>query len=101
MEYVAGGNMADHILKTILLKFGQFERRDGLVMDEDEALYFFTQVGAWAGGCARVCVLCCVFCVRVFCGCVCVGVCVCVFCVVCVCVCVVCVHVCVCACACA
>ena len=44
MEYVAGGNMADHILKTILLKFGQFDRRDGLVMDEDEALYFFTQV---------------------------------------------------------
>jgi hypothetical protein len=44
MEYVAGGNMADYILKSILLKFGQFDRRDGLVMDEDEALYFFKQV---------------------------------------------------------
>jgi hypothetical protein len=44
MEYVAGGNMADHILKSILLKFGDFDRRDGLVMDEDEALYFFKQV---------------------------------------------------------
>jgi hypothetical protein len=51
MEYVAGGNMADYILKSILLKFGQFDRRDGLVMDEDEALYFFKQVGGggWAG----------------------------------------------------
>jgi len=37
--------MADYILKSILLKFGQFDRRDGLVMDEDEALYFFKQVG--------------------------------------------------------
>ncbi|KIY96023.1 Serine/threonine-protein kinase SRK2C, partial [Monoraphidium neglectum] len=44
MEYVAGGNMADHILKSILLKFGDFDRRDGLVMDEDEALYFFKQI---------------------------------------------------------
>lgn len=44
MEYVAGGNMADYILKTILLKFGSFDTRDGLVMEEDEARYFFTQV---------------------------------------------------------
>jgi hypothetical protein len=44
MEYVAGGNMADYILKSILLKFGDFDRRDGLVMEEDEALYFFKQV---------------------------------------------------------
>eukprot|EP00879_Flechtneria_rotunda_P027280 GHRR01029221.1.p2 GENE.GHRR01029221.1~~GHRR01029221.1.p2 ORF type:complete len:105 (+),score=22.09 GHRR01029221.1:840-1154(+) len=44
MEYVAGGNMADYILKTILLKFGSFDTRDGLVMEEDEARYFFTQI---------------------------------------------------------
>jgi serine/threonine-protein kinase SRK2 len=44
MEYVAGGNMADYILKTILLKFGSFESRDGLVMEEDEARYFFIQI---------------------------------------------------------
>lgn len=44
MEYVAGGNMADHILKTILLKWGSFEDRDGLVMEEDEARYYFIQV---------------------------------------------------------
>jgi hypothetical protein len=44
MEYVAGGNMADYILKTILLKFGSFDTRDGLVMEEDEARFFFTQV---------------------------------------------------------
>eukprot|EP00775_Hariotina_reticulata_P005879 gene5879-6120_t len=36
MDYVAGGNMADYILKTILLKFGSFDTRDGLVMEEDE-----------------------------------------------------------------
>lgn len=44
MEYVAGGNMADYILKTILLKFGSFDTRDGLVMEEDEARYFFMQI---------------------------------------------------------
>eukprot|EP00882_Tetradesmus_deserticola_P019235 GHRQ01020690.1.p1 GENE.GHRQ01020690.1~~GHRQ01020690.1.p1 ORF type:complete len:192 (+),score=65.35 GHRQ01020690.1:613-1188(+) len=44
MEYVAGGNMADYILKTILLKFGSFDTRDGLVMEEDEARYFFSQI---------------------------------------------------------
>jgi serine/threonine-protein kinase SRK2 len=44
MDYVAGGNMADYILKTILLKFGSFDTRDGLVMEEDEARFFFTQV---------------------------------------------------------
>lgn len=44
MEYVAGGNMADYILRSILLKFGHFENRDGLVMEEDEALYFFKQI---------------------------------------------------------
>ncbi|KAI8469214.1 MAG: kinase-like domain-containing protein [Monoraphidium minutum] len=44
MDYVAGGNMADYILKSILLKFGDFDRRDGLVMEEDEALYFFKQI---------------------------------------------------------
>ncbi len=44
MEYVAGGNTADHILKTILLKFGSFDTRDGLVMEEDEARYFFLQI---------------------------------------------------------
>lgn len=44
MDYVAGGNMADYILKTILLKFGSFDTRDGLVMEEDEARYFFTQI---------------------------------------------------------
>lgn len=44
MEYVAGGNMADYILKTILLKFGSFDTRDGLVMEEEEARFFFTQV---------------------------------------------------------
>lgn len=36
--------MADYILKTILLKFGSFDTRDGLVMEEDEARFFFTQV---------------------------------------------------------
>lgn len=51
MEYVAGGNMADYILKTILLKFGSFDTRDGLVMEEDEARYFFTQVGLFACNC--------------------------------------------------
>ncbi len=44
MDYVAGGNMADYILKTILLKFGSFDTRDGLVMEEDEARYFFQQI---------------------------------------------------------
>jgi serine/threonine-protein kinase SRK2 len=44
MEYVAGGNMADYILKTILLKFRSFDTRDGLVMEEDEARYFFSQI---------------------------------------------------------
>lgn len=36
--------MADYILKTILLKFGSFDTRDGLVMEEDEARYFFIQI---------------------------------------------------------
>ena len=113
MEYVAGGNMADYILKSILLKFGDFARRDGLVMDEDEALYFFKQVGR-RGGRAHVCVLCvcvrvCVcarVCVRVYvrvcvCVCMCVCVCVCVCARVCVCVCArVCVRVCACVCLC-
>jgi serine/threonine protein kinase len=36
--------MADYILKTILLKFGSFDTRDGLVMEEDEARYFFSQI---------------------------------------------------------
>jgi hypothetical protein len=57
MEYVAGGNMADYILKTILLKFGSFDTRDGLVMEEDEARYFFTQVGVCVGT-QGLCVLC-------------------------------------------
>jgi len=37
MEYVAGGNMADYILRTIQLKFGGFDSRDALVMEEEEA----------------------------------------------------------------
>jgi serine/threonine protein kinase len=49
MEYVAGGNMADYILKALLLKHGSFdplpgEAPRGLVLDEDEARYYFLQV---------------------------------------------------------
>jgi serine/threonine-protein kinase SRK2 len=44
MDYIQGGNMADFILKTILLKFGGFDTRDGLVMEEDEARYYFRQI---------------------------------------------------------
>jgi hypothetical protein len=77
MEYVSGGNMADYILKTILLKFGSFDTRDGLVMEEPEARYFFTQVAAGHTGCV------CVrtpgsACALQACVCVCVRVCVCV-----------------------
>jgi serine/threonine protein kinase len=49
MEYVAGGNMADYILKALLLRHGTFEPAPGapargLVLDEDEARYYFLQV---------------------------------------------------------
>jgi len=44
IEYVAGGNMADYILNTLLMKFGSFDTRDGLVMEEEEARYFFQQI---------------------------------------------------------
>jgi len=49
MEYVAGGNMADYILKALLLRHGSFEPAAGapargLVLDEDEARYYFLQV---------------------------------------------------------
>jgi serine/threonine protein kinase len=49
MEYVAGGNMADYILKALLLRHGTFdpvpgEAPRGLVLDEDEARYYFLQV---------------------------------------------------------
>ena len=74
MEYVAGGNMADYILKTILLKFGSFDSRDGLVMEEDEARYFFKQIVSAVQYCHEnrvahrcVAVLCCFCCVSFVC----------------------------------
>lgn len=44
MEYVAGGNMADYILKCVYTKYGGFDECDGLVMDEEEARYYFKQI---------------------------------------------------------